>query len=202
MDSFDNSELANRAREGNPDAQMELAKALWRTESPSKQAEAMRWFERAAAGGGAEHKRVFGALLCWEPEPFHDFPRGFALLRESAEMGDVTAQYSVAAELAVGENVPRNPRAAADWYLRAADAGCAEAAYNLAIMLLEGDGVVVDRQQAFDLLERAASKGELLALRALTEGYETGANGFPIDPPKAAFWRSRYDAVRKPTSTQ
>lgn len=200
MDEGEESELKTRAESGDPDARLDLARALWRTESPGKQAEAIRWFEAAVTSGGAEHKRVYGALLCWEPGPFQDFSRGFELLRQAAEMGDPTAQYSVAAELAVGDNVPRDPRAAAHWYTRAAEAGSAEAAYNLAVMHLEGDGVPIDRALAVSLLERAASKGELLALRALAEGYETGANGLPVDLPKAADWRARYEAARRSTS--
>jgi hypothetical protein len=201
MNSFDESELRKSAQAGNADAQMELAKALWRTELPDKQAEAIDWFARAAQMGSSEHRRIFGSLLCWEPGPFQDFDRGFALLNESAQMGNVSAQYAVAAELAVGEHVSRDPRSAAEWYARAADAGCAEAAYNLATMYIEGDGVPVDKERALELLEGAASAGELLALRALTEGYESGANGLPVDPAKGATWRARYEAARKSSST-
>lgn len=196
VDSLPESELRKRAESGDPDAQLELAQTLWRTELTDKQTEAIRWFEAAANAGGPEHKRIFGALLCWESGKFQDFPKGFALLQLAAELGDTSAQYLVAAELAVGEHVIRNPSAAAAWYARAAEGGSAEAAYNLAVMYLEGDGVPIDKTRAIGLLETAASKGEILALRALTEGYDHGANGLPLDPAKAAKWRSRYEAAR------
>jgi uncharacterized protein len=64
------------------------------------------------------------------------------------------------------------------WYAKAAAAGDPRGAYELAMMLLEGEGGRPDRSYGRRLLRAAAAAGEIDALKVLTHGYQQGRWGF------------------------
>jgi TPR repeat protein len=75
----------------------------------------------------------------------------------------VQAQYDAGASLATGEwgdtGVRKDLGAALTWYRRAAEAGHAEAQYNLAFMLWQGEGCEPDLAAAKHWLEKAVAGG-------------------------------------------
>lgn len=64
------------------------------------------------------------------------------------------------------------------WYAKAAAAGDPRGAYELAMMLLEGEGGQPDRSYGRRLLRAAAAGGEIDALKVNMQGYEQGRWGF------------------------
>ncbi|MDW6021920.1 tetratricopeptide repeat protein [Mesorhizobium sp. BAC0120] len=85
----------------------------------------------------------------------------FALRR--AKDGDAAAQTLVAEILSRGLGLPRNPVEAAKWYSLAAEQGVPEAQFQYALMLLDGDYVKKDLNEAYALLEAASQAGNVLA---------------------------------------
>jgi TPR repeat protein len=84
-------------------------------------------------------------------------------LLRAAEGGSVQAQRVAGASLATGDwregKVPQDLPAAVAWYRRAAEAGDADAQYNLASMLGEGEGCERDLPAAREWLRRAVTGG-------------------------------------------
>jgi uncharacterized protein len=64
------------------------------------------------------------------------------------------------------------------WYAKAAAAGDPRGAYELAMMLLEGEGGPPDRGNGRRLLRAAAACGEIDALKVILHGVEQGRWGF------------------------
>ena len=81
---------------------------------------------------------------------------------------------------ATGTGIPTNIRAAARWFLKAADQGHATAAYNIAIFYLKGTGVDRNSEQAVKYFERAASAGVTAAQVQLGKLHAAG-EGVPRD---------------------
>lgn len=67
---------------------------------------------------------------------------------------------------------------ARQWYAKAAAAGDPRAAYELGVMLLEGEGGERDVRAGIQLLRTAAEADDIDALKVLHEGYSTGLWGF------------------------
>ena len=87
-------------------------------------------------------------------------------LRDAARSGDVAAQLRLADEFFFGRNGRlQNPTLAAFWFRRAAEAGNAAGAYNLAVCLEHGWGVERDLIDAFRFYSQAASEEPEARLR-------------------------------------
>lgn len=151
---------------GSRDAQYELGfLALTECELISGR-DAFSLFMKAAQDGHAEamyHLATFPDFIC-EPfrSPLSDEETWQWLLR-AAKGGCVQAQRDAGASLVTGDwregKVPQDLEAAVGWYRRAAEAGHADAQYNLASMLAEGEGCERDLATARDWLRRAIAGG-------------------------------------------
>lgn len=64
--------------------------------------------------------------------------------RESAEQGDLEAQYNLGLMYANGEGVAENNAEAAKWFRKAAEQGDVTAQYELGVMYANAEGVVQD----------------------------------------------------------
>jgi len=71
--------------------------------------------------------------------------------------------------------------------LKQAEAGSADAQYNLGVMYAEGRGVPQDDKKAFDWYSKAADQGDVGAQYNLGQMYRTG-RGVPRDDKKAVAW--------------
>lgn len=96
---------------------------------------------------------------------------------------------TVSASYALGEGVRKNEKRARKWYARAYKAGDLTSEYDLALMLLYGEGGPVDLQKGQKMLEHAAAQGEPSAQKVLAYAYEQGLLGFPIDYELYNHWR-------------
>ncbi len=92
-----------------------------------------------------------------------DYAATLSAWRPLAEAGNAEAQAGLAGLYASGFGVARDPRAAAEWYSRAARAGHRVARLNLGDMLARGWGVARDRVAAYAWLELAARQGSFWA---------------------------------------
>ncbi len=82
--------------------------------------------------------------------------RYISLKQQAAEAGDVNAMYELGKVFYGGlRTYPRNHEEAFRWILRAADAGLAEAQFQAACLLTDGDGVTADKAKAAQYFEKA-----------------------------------------------
>lgn len=115
-----------------------------------------------------------------------DYPRAFSEWIESAKAGDAHAQHGVGMLYELGQGVPdADPKAAADWYRKAAAQSYAPALNNLARLYADGRGVKQDVPKAIELWSTAAAGGNVTARFNLGLQYASGS-GVPKDLKKAA----------------
>jgi len=145
--------------------------------------EAFSLFMNAAEQGHAEAMYHLATLPEFLSEPFKSplsEEETWRWLLLAAEGGSVQAQRDAGASLATGEwregKVPQDLTAAVAWYRHAAEAGHADAQYNLASMLAEGEGCERDLPAAKEWLRRAVAGGYEYAegLLAHLDSLETG----------------------------
>ena len=88
--------------------------------------------------------------------------------------GDARSQYAMGVMAENGFGMPKNPKVAADWYLKAAKQGNTDAQYNLGAMHEHGVGIPVNYVEAARWYTPAAEQGDIDALSNLGVLYETG----------------------------
>ena len=103
-----------------------------------------------------------------EDPAFGAFQRGLYitalnLALPRARDGDPAAMTLVAEIYARGLAVPKNEKAAAEWYEKASDKGVPEAQFQFALILLDGKHVKRDEPRARTLMQAAADAGSRLA---------------------------------------
>lgn len=106
-------------------------------------------------------------------------PRGMAL-RDAALQGNPAAQYEMGARLAEGRLMPRDLKAASQWFEKAAAQGLAPGQYRLGALYEKGSGVPQDMTLAVAWYQRAAEAGNARAMHNLAVITAEGAtNGKP-----------------------
>jgi localization factor PodJL len=108
-------------------------------------------------------------------------------LRAAAERGDAAAVYELAARLAEGRGMTRDPQLAAQLFEAQAEAGFVPAEYRLASHYEKGFGVDRDLGKAQSWYLKAAEKGNAKAMHNLAVLYAEGVGGKP-DYTAAAEW--------------
>ncbi len=111
-----------------------------------------------------------------------------AELEAMASAGDPHAAFFAGLNHAEGNRVPADKAAAARAFTLAADAGVADAQYNLAMMMFHGDGVRRDSYGAIQMLRRAGNNGDVQAQAALGQLYLTGYEEMGQDLREARKW--------------
>jgi TPR repeat protein len=115
-----------------------------------------------------------------------DFAHAFSEWIESAKAGDAHAQHGLGMLYELGQGVPyADPKAASEWYQKAAEQNYAPAINNLARLYADGRGVKQDVPKAIDLWSKAAAAGNNTARFNLGLQYASGA-GVKKDMKKAA----------------
>lgn len=111
-----------------------------------------------------------------------------AAIKEIAAAGDANAQYELGLRYAEGRGgAPRDPKAAFQWFEKAANKGSAPAQYRLGSIYEKGMGVERDYGRALSWYRRAAEAGNVRAMHNLAVLYAGGGDGKP-DYEQAAQW--------------
>jgi TPR repeat protein len=119
-----------------------------------------------------------------------------ALLLKAGELGTLEAQGDLGALYATEDWMgPHDAVRGAEWHLRAAERGHAEAQYSLGFMYLRGEGVTADSSTGLDWLRRSAGQGDESAIRLLADVYRDGHFGIPADAVEAHLWNEKYQAT-------
>ncbi len=113
-------------------------------------------------------------------------------------LGDVEACHALGAILATGDHGEalsiRDEARAARWYCRAARKGHPESQYDLGFMLLLGEGVSQDPNEALRWIGAAADAGYSEAMRLLADVYSSGRFGVANNEALAAHWGNKLSA--------
>jgi len=80
----------------------------------------------------------------------------FDTLERVALDGNVHAQARLAERYSSGDGVKKDIYRASLWYRRAAEGGCAEAQYQIGVMLLDGEGLTEDSEEGLEWIFRAS----------------------------------------------
>jgi TPR repeat protein len=122
-----------------------------------------------------------------------------AALHAKANAGDAASQVAVGECYAAGKDVPRDLKAAAEWYRKAADKGDVAGEMHLAALYRDGGGKTFPRDmvQAAEWYRKAAEQGDVTAQGILGTLYSMG-QGVPLSYPDAYYWLDLAAHVKGP----
>jgi TPR repeat protein len=108
-------------------------------------------------------------------------------MERSAKLGNIAAQFDLAALYKQGRGVPPDERMAAYWISKAAETGMSNAELEFGIALYLGNGVKKDEAKGFEMIRSSAEKGNPVAQNRLAHAY-AGGLGTERDWIAAAKW--------------
>jgi TPR repeat protein len=155
------------------------------------------WYLKAAAQGNAEAKAEVGQLNVFYPKSeLLKSVDNIKALQESAEQGNLRAQYQLAKRCQTGIGVTKDPAEAFKWMRMASQNNTASslignATYELGLMYEKGEGTPQDINAAYKCFIAAAGPefAEPDALFRVGQMYEKG-EGVPQDDQKAVDYYS------------
>ncbi len=119
-------------------------------------------------------------------------------MRAMADSGDNRAMLGLAYIRLNPDQPSYNPEEAVQFLTRAADAGAADAQYELAKLYEKGLGVAADPAKALDLYEKSAAQDFPDAVNDMGFIYYQGGLGLGADPAKALTYFARAADLRQP----
>lgn len=117
---------------------------------------------------------------------------------EGAREGDAVASFNYGYCLWQGLGTPRDSTEAKSFFAYARDLEGGEAAYNLAMLYLHGDGVTRDYKKALEYMKLSAEEGSVEAQLYLGMAYTSGCMfepdviGISLIPYHTPIYRDRY----------
>ncbi|PYE88683.1 tetratricopeptide repeat protein [Phyllobacterium leguminum] len=181
-----------RAEKGDPAAQLLAAEIYARGLGvPVNQAEAARWYEKAAEQGVTEAQFRYGAMLLQGKHIPRDKAKGEKLMQAAAEAGNPMAQYNYGQLMMANHPGETGLDKAFPWFMKAAQARLADGEYGVSQIYANGTlKIPRDDKKAREFLERAAKQGFDTAQLDLASWYIEGRGG--VRDYKAGFrWMHR-----------
>jgi TPR repeat protein len=166
-----------QAAAGDAKAQCNLGVAYYNGDGvPKDEAEAIRWFRKAADQGYAEAQFNLGVAYDFGNGVPKDEVEAVRWYRKAADQGHAKAQYNLGVAYRNGDGVAEDSTEAIRWYRKAADQGHADAQYNLGVAYHNGNGVPQSYAEAYFWLNIAAesnsgSQGDIARLRDKEASY-------------------------------
>ena len=155
--------------------------------------EAIEWFLKAAAQGNTEAQAAVGRLeKTYRDSDLLKSTDLVAILRQSAEKGNLDAQYQLAHRYQTGDGVTKDPVQAFTWMQKVTEHNqrlntrVSDAMYELALMYERGEGVTQDSTNAQEFFYQAAAGFQPDASYRVGQFYEN----------KTATPESDYQAVK------
>lgn len=181
-------ELYNRAKDGDAEAQHDLARCYYHGYGITQNyEEAVKWWRLAAEQGYAEAQFNLGVSYAFGEGVRQDYEEAVKRWRLAAEQGNAKAQYNLGLSYAQGKGVTQSYKESVKWFRLAAKQGDAEAQYNLGVCYYQGKGVSQNYYEAVKWLTEAAEQGFDYAQYSLGRRYYFG-EGVIQDYEKAVIW--------------
>lgn len=174
------------AEQGNPVAMRELAKQIWLKSGHPPPEEVRTLLKKADAAGDLEATAMVGNLYM---SGFAGLPRDLDEARrywQRAAEGGFSIAFSSLGLSYVQQPQPNYPRAL-DYFRQGEAKGCAECVSHIGSMYLEGRGVDIDYDRAFDQFTKAVAMGDVFARLRLALIYQRGL-GKPQDLVESYAW--------------
>lgn len=160
--STDIPALETKARQGDADAQFELAR-IYLKGSDGVSKNLMRSFELMTSSANQGHAEAIGGIGFFYASGTavpKDNAKAVEWFRKGAEAGGAKAQLNLGRMLAEGKGVEKNEAEGRKWIKAAADQGQTDAAFAMGAICYFGDyGQAVDYKAAYPYLLKAAEAG-------------------------------------------
>ncbi len=130
--------------------------------------------QQAAVDGDVAAQLGWAHMLLEGHGTARDPEAAFRWFQLAARSGSAEAINMVGRCYELGWGTARNARMAAQCFRAASELGHAWASFNLAMMMLAGDGVEGERSEALTLLVRSARRGNAKAMNYIGEACEEG----------------------------
>ena len=152
-------------------------------------AEAVRWFRKAADGGGLTAAMNQLGLAYYRGRGVgQDYGEALRYFRMAADKGDTTGMYNVGWCYANGRGTNEDQSRAFDWFRQSAEGGYLDSMVEVAERYEDGKGTRSDQSQALTWYRKAADKGSGKAMNRLGLVYEEGRLGVRTDDAEATRW--------------
>ena len=185
-DNFD--ELLERAKEGNLEAQKDLAMAYVRgDEIEQNYEEAFKWYKAAAEQGDADAQNSLYNRYAKGEGVEQNSEEAMKWLHRSAEQGYGLAYYNLGFEYSSGDLVRKDELEAIKWYKKAIKKDVTEAYYQLGFLYTYGDTIKKDYKSARECYELAGGSWNGEAQNELGILHFNGL-GTPKDDAKAFLY--------------
>ena len=135
---------------------------------PKDDAEALRWFRKAADQGDARAEYGMGFIYYEGRGAQQDYAEAVRWYRKAADQGNALAEYELGYMYHHGYGVSQDYAEAARWYRKAADKGDAHAEAGIGFLYYYGYGVPQDRAEGRRWIRKAADQGDDYALRTVS----------------------------------
>ncbi|HUJ02621.1 MAG TPA: hypothetical protein VLW75_03215 [Rhizomicrobium sp.] len=153
--------LAALANGGNPAAELLFGLEYLDGDGTAvNEAEAARWFERAAAQGEAVAEYRLGTLYERGRGVPADPVKAAQWYAAAAKLGNRKAMHNLGVAYSQGSGVKKDYTLAAQWFLKAANLGLADSQFNLAVLYERGLGVPQSLLDAYKWYAIAAAQGD------------------------------------------
>jgi len=179
------SELLEKAKQGDAKAQYEVAKAYYLGEGvPHDYKLAMKWLQKAAEQWHAEAQLLLGAMYCDDEVGSIDYQKAVQLLTKAAHQASKTSDKWD--DKLYEELKAKNELDKYDWSEIFGDKRVyRRAKYALGLLHLNGLGVPQDYKIAEEMFIEATNQGALRAEFELAKIYLKGYEGVPQNTQKA-----------------
>ena len=185
-DDFD--VLLERAKEGNLEAQKDLAMAYVRgDEIEQNYEEAFKWYKAAAEQGDADAQNSLYNRYAKGEGVEQNSEEAMKWLHRSADQGHELAYYNLGFEYSSGVLVKKNELEAIKWYKKAVKKDVIEAYYQLGFLYTYGDTIKEDYKSAREYYELAGGSWNGEAQNELGILHFNGL-GIPKDDAKAFLY--------------
>lgn len=172
------------AEKGDARAMVALGWFYYNRDDPTNNAEAVKWFRKAADLGDGTAQNVLKAINMSKEEVDN-----VVMLTKKATMGDSKAMFDLSSCYAYGVGVFLDETEAVRWRQKAASLGNADAMLHLGCCYARGRGVAKDKAQAVRWFRKAADLGNAAAMVQLGTCYAIG-EGVPQNEGYAYMWYS------------
>ena len=180
--------LLERAKEGNLEAQKDLAMAYVRgDEIEQNYEEAFKWYKAAAEQGDADAQNSLYNRYAKGEGVEQNSEEAMKWLHRSADQGHGLAYYNLGFEYSSGALVRKNELEAIKWYKKAVKKDVTEAYYQLGFLYTYGDTIKKDYQSAREYYELAGGSWNGEAQNELGILHFNGL-GTPKDDAKAFLY--------------
>jgi TPR repeat protein len=176
-------------------------------------AEAARWYQRAADQGFAEAQYYLGSMYDEGQGVAQCYVKAVRWLKKAADQGVARAQFHMGIMVAKGRGMVKSDTEVMRWFLKAAEQGIAMAQYNVGFNYMNGIGIAKNYTEAAKWCKMALLTKGLMKRNTYSECYlrvvsvlrratQRHFGGTRVQLVKGTRWHDRGLGCRRTNSAQ